>query len=168
MGRYLAGSRGDDHSTRVTCMVCQLLPYSNNEFPAAAMVTVYSVWSATAETMFSWLPSVMINLSELSPGTIIYVGFCLSKKAFWADMIPTTPGTSASSMDMLSIVTYQLPRFWLKEVAESNIPVMLVTEETSQDDMSWLKEVAFRNIQFMIVADETSQELSGWLKEEAL
>lgn len=50
----------------------------------------------------------------------------------------TKPGTSALSMDVLSIVMYQLPRFWLK-VECWNIPAILVTEEVFQVEMSPLK-----------------------------
>ena len=60
------------------------------------------------------------------------MAFWLSRKEFWVDMIPTAPGTSALSMDALSIVIYQPPRFWSNEAAESNILVMSVTEETFQ------------------------------------
>lgn len=60
------------------------------------------------------------------------MGFCPSKKAFRADMVPTMPGTSALSMDMLPSVIYQPPRFWLKERAPSNTQAMSVTEETFQ------------------------------------
>ena len=117
--------------------------------------------------MLRRLPSVISNRSESPPGTITYVGFCLSKKEFWAEMVPTTPGMSALSMDVLSIVTYQLPRGWLKEVAPENIKYMSVTEETSQVSRGWLKEVAPRNMLAMSVTEETSQVSRGWSKEVA-
>ena len=114
------------------------------------------------------LPSVISNRSESPPGTITYAGLCPSRKGFRAEMVPTIPGTSALSMEVLSIVTYQLPRDWLKEeVALENIKYISVTEETSQVSRGWLKEVAPRNIQNMSVTEETSQEPMGWLKEVA-
>ena len=117
--------------------------------------------------MLRWLPSVMVNRSESPPGSITYVGFCPSRKTFWADMVPTTPGMSALSMDVLSIVTYQLPRFRSKESAPENIPFMFVTDETSQELRGWLKEEAPQNISHMVVTEETSQVEMSWLKEVA-
>ena len=61
-------------------------------------------------------------------------------------MVPTTPGMSSLSMDVLSITMYQLPRFWSKEVAPSNMLDMLVTEDTSQPPRGRLKESALLNI----------------------
>ena len=45
---------------------------------------------------------------------------------------------------------------------------MLVTEETSHEEMSWLKEMAYWNIRVMSVTKETSHEEMSWLKETAL
>ena len=44
---------------------------------------------------------------------------------------------------------------------------MVVTEETSQEDMSPLKEDASANIWDMVVTEETSHEEMSPLKEEA-
>ena len=51
---------------------------------------------------------------------------------------------------------FQLPMFWLKNVAPLNILPILVTDETSQFEISLSNEV-LKNILFMLVTEETSQ-----------
>ena len=45
----------------------------------------------------------------------------------------------------------------MKAVAFRNILDMMVTEDTSQEEMSWLKEVAPKNMPNMSVTEDTSR-----------
>ena len=56
-------------------------------------------------------------------------------------MLPMAAPDSRS-MEALSSTMYQFPRFWLKEVAPSNMSNMSVTDETSQALRGWLKSEA--------------------------
>ena len=126
---------------RVTVRARQLLPFSNTESPGAFTLTVYESLSASVEFIMSRLPSIS-KWPESASEAIPYTGPWPSSTAFCAEMVPTVPGTSALSMDVLFIVTYQLPRFWSKSEAPENMPSMLVTDETSQSLRGWLKEEA--------------------------
>ena len=48
---------------------------------------------------------------ESPPVPIPYTGFCRSRNEFCADMLPTTPGASLWSIDVLFSTMCQLPRF---------------------------------------------------------
>ena len=58
------------------------------------------------------------------------------------------------------------PRFWLKAEALANMLAALVTEETSQSEMSPLKAVARWNIPHMVVTLDVSQVETLPLKGE--
>ena len=82
-------------------------------------------------------------------------------KAVLCGMIsPTLQPAAASSSSMMN----HGPRFWLKALANLNMSVAVVTEETSQVEMSWLKTVVERNISFMLVTLEVFQVERGRLK----
>lgn len=71
--------------------------------------------------------------------------------------------------DIVSVSSFwpQAQRFWLKLLAEENMEKILVTEETSHDEMSWLKLVAFVNIPDISVTEPTSHDERSWLNEDA-
>ena len=68
-------------------------------------------------------------------------------------MVPSV--SVAPDMVSPSSTICQLPRFWSKEFAPSNMPPMLVTAETFQPEMSPLKAVAPLNMSCMSVTAET-------------
>ena len=82
----------------------------------------------------------------MRPPSIVYIGFWSFSIRFCA-VIPM----ESVELDMVSpsSTTYQAPRFWLKLLAPSNMPLMSVTPETSQSERSPLKEVALSNMVFM-------------------
>ena len=134
--------------------------------PVEVMLTVYACLVGTASR--TRLEPVILKEAESPPVPMPYVRFWRSRKGFWDEMLPTVPGASLKLMVVLSGTIYQAPKFWLNCAARSNMFHMLITFETSQDDMLPLKEEAPLNIRDMSVTLETSQDDMLPLKEEKL
>ena len=87
------------------------------------------------------VPLVSVNLelsSSPAPVAKEYVAFWPSRYEFCATILPAALVSLRGAL--VSRVMYQGPRFWLKLGVKWNMPLMSVTAETFQPDMSWLND----------------------------
>ena len=124
--------------------------------PVEVMVRAYEPFVGTSFSL-RLEPLTISKEPESPPDPMPYVGRWLSRTEFCAEMPPTIPGASSEPIAVSSKTMYQLPRFWSKEAAPANMPVMSVTRETSQEERSPLKESALRNICRMLATEEVFQ-----------
>ena len=60
--------------------------------------------------MYRFDPPVMLNEAESPPAPMPYVAWP-ARIEFCADIVPTVPGASLASIEVLLSTMYQLPRF---------------------------------------------------------
>ena len=91
-----------------------------------------------AEVMPSW---ALVTESDQSQSASTW-GHQAEKAVAWENM---------SAEVSCSVAVFQLPMFWLKAVASSNIPPMNCTKAVFQLPMSWLKPLTDRNMRYVEV-----------------
>ena len=112
----------------VTSSRRQLLPDSKTSSPDAVTLAVYASCPGSTEVRLSRFPPVISKWSESGPcsyaiGAVVGVEERVSAPI----SPPTMPGPS---VEVLLRTTYHFPRFWSKEEALLNMPLMLITLET--------------------------------------